>query len=253
MEVHHHSHAPKKFKEYITEFIMLFAAVTLGFFAENIREHIVEKEREAKFIEIVHEDINNDIASLHHIIGSYEQRLKREDTLINLLSYPDTKRLSDLYYYARINSIREFFIHSKNGFQQLKNAGGMRMIEDMEVIKKIQAYENSIEKLEELQVLTEQLLMNYREQMAKLFSGVVFRSMLYKPEAKIVYDKFKRPDNNPALLSNNAIELNQLLVKSLYVNNNTNGILVSSKDLLKQAVELETLLSKKYNIHSENK
>ncbi len=248
MEVHHHSHHPKKFKEYITEFVMLFAAVTLGFFAENIREHIVEKEREAKFIEIVHEDIVNDIASLQHIIDSYEHRLKREDTLINLLSSPDPNRSNDLYYYARINSIREFFTHSKNGFQQLKNAGGMRMIEDMEVIKKIQSYENSIEKIEELQVLTEQLLMNYREQMAKLFSGVVFRAMLYKPEAKIVYDKFKRPENNPALLSNNPIELNQLLVKSLYVNNNTNGILVGSKDLLKQAIELESLLSKRYSI-----
>ena len=30
MEVHHHSHHPKKWKEYVTEFIMLFAAVTLG-------------------------------------------------------------------------------------------------------------------------------------------------------------------------------------------------------------------------------
>ena len=46
MEVHHHSHHPKKWKEYVTEFIMLFAAVTLGFFAENYREHQLEKNRE---------------------------------------------------------------------------------------------------------------------------------------------------------------------------------------------------------------
>jgi hypothetical protein len=45
MEVHHHGHHPKKWKEYITEFIMLFAAVTLGFFAENIREHQVVNHR----------------------------------------------------------------------------------------------------------------------------------------------------------------------------------------------------------------
>ena len=42
MEVHHHSHKPKNWKEYITEFIMLFTAVTLGFFAENLRERISE-------------------------------------------------------------------------------------------------------------------------------------------------------------------------------------------------------------------
>ena len=45
MEVHHHSHKPKNWKEYITEFIMLFAAVTLGFFAENVREHQIVIER----------------------------------------------------------------------------------------------------------------------------------------------------------------------------------------------------------------
>jgi hypothetical protein len=67
MEVHHHSHHPKKWKEYITEFLMLFLAVTLGFFAENLREHYVEKEREEKFIQIVHEDLINDINSLNNI------------------------------------------------------------------------------------------------------------------------------------------------------------------------------------------
>ncbi len=37
MEVHHPHHPvyTKKWSEYIIEFVMLFAAVTLGFFAEN--------------------------------------------------------------------------------------------------------------------------------------------------------------------------------------------------------------------------
>src|SRR5215471_5281072 len=45
MEVHHHPHVEKKrFKEYFLEFLMIFLAVTLGFFAENIREHFAEKK-----------------------------------------------------------------------------------------------------------------------------------------------------------------------------------------------------------------
>lgn len=41
MEVHHPHHPThkKKWSEYIIEFVMLFTAVTLGFIAENIREH----------------------------------------------------------------------------------------------------------------------------------------------------------------------------------------------------------------------
>jgi len=35
MEFHHPHLAKKNFKEYLFEFIMIFLAVTLGFFAEN--------------------------------------------------------------------------------------------------------------------------------------------------------------------------------------------------------------------------
>ena len=45
MEVHHHSHHPKKWKEYLTEFLMLFLAVSMGFIAENVREKHTESER----------------------------------------------------------------------------------------------------------------------------------------------------------------------------------------------------------------
>ena len=153
MEVHHHSHHPKKWREYITEFLMLFLAVTLGFFAENLREHYIEKEREEKFIQIVHEDLVNDITSLTKIDSLYKIRIIKEDSLINILSDINIDNTNDLYYLARINSVRNFFHHSKNGFQQLKNAGGLRLISDIDIIKKIQAYENSVDEIEELQHL----------------------------------------------------------------------------------------------------
>ena len=42
MEVHHHPHVEKKnFKEYFFEFVMIFLAVTMGFFAESLREHLI--------------------------------------------------------------------------------------------------------------------------------------------------------------------------------------------------------------------
>ena len=43
MEVHQHPKIEQKnFKEYFLEFIMIFLAVTMGFIAENIREHFSE-------------------------------------------------------------------------------------------------------------------------------------------------------------------------------------------------------------------
>ena len=51
MEVHHHPHVKiQNFKEYFLEFLMIFLAVTMGFFAENVREYISNKEKENKYI-----------------------------------------------------------------------------------------------------------------------------------------------------------------------------------------------------------
>jgi hypothetical protein len=51
MEVHHHAnHGDKKnWKSYFWEFLMLFLAVTLGFFVENQREHYIEHVRAKDF------------------------------------------------------------------------------------------------------------------------------------------------------------------------------------------------------------
>jgi hypothetical protein len=248
MEVHHHSHHPKKWKEYITEFLMLFLAVTLGFFAENLREHYVEKEREEKFIQIVHEDLLNDINSLHKIDSLYIIRIAKEDSLINFLSNPDFNKTNDLYYLARVNSVRNFFHHSTNGFQQLKNAGGLRLIEDIDIIKRIQAYENSVDEIDELQKLTEDLLMNYREKMATMFRGDIFKQMYTNPKG-VQSDKFSRPTTNPNLMSTNKADINELLIKALYVHNNTINILEKSRKINLEAKELDKLLINQYHLN----
>jgi hypothetical protein len=45
MEVHHHPHVEKKsFKEYLLEGLMIFVAVTMGFFAETILINALKKD-----------------------------------------------------------------------------------------------------------------------------------------------------------------------------------------------------------------
>src|SRR6187401_54015 len=51
MEVHHHSQTPrKKWAHYFWEFFMLFFAVFCGMLAEYKLEHIIEHQREKKYI-----------------------------------------------------------------------------------------------------------------------------------------------------------------------------------------------------------
>ena len=63
MEVHHHPdlhHKKKNFKEYFLEFLMIFLAVTTGFFAESIREHLVEKATEKDYMKKIVGDLKYD-------------------------------------------------------------------------------------------------------------------------------------------------------------------------------------------------
>ena len=70
MEVHNHPHVEKKnFKEYFSEFLMIFLAVTLGFFAENIREHFVNREKEKNYMEGILQDLEKGTAAISYDIG----------------------------------------------------------------------------------------------------------------------------------------------------------------------------------------
>src|SRR5580704_13351521 len=80
MEVHHHPNVEKKnFKEYFLEFIMIFLAVTMGFFAENIREYFSDSQKEKQYIQSLYEDLKADTTRISFLI-------KYDDEKINVLN-----------------------------------------------------------------------------------------------------------------------------------------------------------------------
>ena len=74
MEVHHPHHPThkKKWSEYIIEFLMLFAAVTLGFFAENVREHQIVEHKTHQNLQSVVLDLKKDSVLLQERILEYK-------------------------------------------------------------------------------------------------------------------------------------------------------------------------------------
>ena len=84
MEVHHHTHHPKKWKEYFWEFFMLFLAVFCGFLAELQLEHYIESQREKKYITHLMQDLSKDSANLHKYSIDVQRRIERIDTLLQL-------------------------------------------------------------------------------------------------------------------------------------------------------------------------
>ena len=94
MEVHAHTHTPrKKWTHYFWEFLMLFLAVTLGFLVENQREHYIEHQREKQFVKSLFNDIKSDTANIAKIIIA---RFTKERMLDSLSFMMNSARPGDL-------------------------------------------------------------------------------------------------------------------------------------------------------------
>src|ERR1044071_6512436 len=106
MEVHHHSHTDrKKWHHYFWEFLMLFLAVTLGFFVENQREHFVEKKREKEYIHSMMDDLKLDTSGFRDDNAVRETAIKMYDSVILLLNKRNRSPVDQqrLYYLARMS------------------------------------------------------------------------------------------------------------------------------------------------------
>ena len=143
MEVHHHQHVEKKgFKEYFLEFVMIFLAVTLGFFAESLREHINDNEKREQYIQSLVEDLQSDTARMNDIIQFDEAKItglnsmyQCYDTVTSNLN--ETSCMGLLIKYTKVN--RPFLINDRT-VSQLANAGGFRLLKK-EDADSILAYE----------------------------------------------------------------------------------------------------------------
>jgi len=103
MEVHHHPdlhHKPKKWKEYFLEFLMIFLAVTLGFFAESFRESLSDRNKEKEYIESLVADLKNDQQILSNHILHVKTGISMMDSMITVLSNPSqiAGKTGELYY-----------------------------------------------------------------------------------------------------------------------------------------------------------
>ncbi|MFI5162955.1 MAG: hypothetical protein ACHQHN_16860 [Sphingobacteriales bacterium] len=164
MEVHHHpqlEHKAKPWKEYLLEGLMIFLAVTMGFFAESLREHIADSEKENQYIESMIADAKTDTANIHACIRHNEVRIKHLDTLADLCSHYSVSGNADplIYKAFRYSIIQpDFVIPTQRTLTQLMNSGGMRLVRKRIAVDSIILYDDAAKKLENQQVYYERYL-----------------------------------------------------------------------------------------------
>ena len=146
MEVHHHPHVPthsKPWKEYLLEGLMIFIAVTLGYGAENIREHYVETKKAIISAGNLYVDVLEDSVR-------YEQTLQKrylQDSCYEIIKdiYKKEKTIQDtpIFYLSYITIWKRYLpMMNTIALDEVKNSGTLKFIEDDKLKVAIQKYAN---------------------------------------------------------------------------------------------------------------
>lgn len=247
MEVHHHSHTPrKKWHHYFFEFLMLFLAVTLGFLVENQREHFIENKREKEYIRSMIEDLRLDTAGLSDDNNTRKEAVIMYDSVITLLNKKNRTQFEQqrIYYLIRMGLRSSPFPKlNDRTYEQMKSSGNLRLIHDKEIADKITKYYFNTK---EFSINSDQTLLRLQsliEYQGKVFDGAVFQEMTNTKSFEI-----NQPTGNPALITEDKKILNELSVRIHYVL----SILLYSRNFItglqNEASQLIGSLKKEYEL-----
>ena len=244
MEVHAHTHTPrKKWTHYFWEFFMLFLAVFCGFLAENQRENFVEHHREKQYMISLVEDLEADTVELKKGLTAADSTNHYTDSVLMFLS---TNKISDHLPYKfsflmRLAGQRLTLINTDRTSSQLKNSGAMRLIRNKHVVDAILHYWNQIEKTN----ITLERYLIYRNQgrdlSLKLFTWPeVYRRGLQMKEDSI--HQLKVIDADPKKWDEmiNIIGASGLIISGGHISN--------LKKQLQMASDLIELIKKEYHL-----
>ena len=143
MEVHHHSHKPKNWKDYISEFFMLFFAVFAGFLAESYLEYRTERHKEHDYLVSLVADLKIDSADISQKAVNIENVFLAGNRLVDLLYDDNWEALhADSIYLlsVKLYSTEILLQYADGTIDQLKNAGGFRLIKNNLIAEKIKDY-----------------------------------------------------------------------------------------------------------------
>jgi len=246
MEVHAHTHTPrKKWTHYFWEFLMLFLAVTLGFFVENQREHYIENQREKKYIQSFYEDLTADQYDLQSNINFLRTQMQEADSLEILMRNIKTKQPANrIYMYLRgiIRSTQGILFPNDRTIVQLRNAGGMRLIKNKSVSDSMVGYYREIGII---QFLTQDGLTNktaLREKSIPLlnaedYAKVVDSTSTIIDPAETIYLRKSDPD----IINSCLIEVNR--IKAL-----NNALAIRIRRLKERAGRIKDFIRQEYHL-----
>ena len=251
MEVHAHTHTErKKFTHYLWEFLMLFLAVFCGFLAENQREHIVEHQREKKYMLSLMEDLKADTAFINNeIIDKWQKAMGLDSLIRNLYSKDVFSKQVEMYRQFRsYNPILTPLFNDQTIFQ-LRSSGNMRLIRNDSVITLISKYWNRKNTLIKIAERVEQRIDFGSTYNVKIFNRKYTEREYQDPSFEgIDVDSSRNIDPNARLMTSDIKEIEEYANIMFKVSVSIKIYIKGLKQMKEDAVKLLDYVKKEYHL-----
>lgn len=252
MEVHHHpnlNHISKPWKEHFLEFLMIFLAVTLGFFAENLREHYLENKKAKEYAYSLYDDLKVDTASIQRTYDEKKWILSKFDSVQIILTSNDISKNNEfIYYVERYIVFNDVFTTQDVTYQQLRSSGNFRYIKNIALYKNIGNYYNLYSRYQSYDGQFGPIDKNELSEMeSKIFNAKDLAS-LDNYDVHSFYDIALPSKRKLEPIKTDEQSLNLLYIKIANVKYRTNGSKIILGWLKSNATELMKELKKEYNL-----
>ena len=244
MEVHAHSHTERrKWTHYLWEFLMLFLAVFCGFLAENQREHMIENQREKKYIRSLYEDLKRDSIALANAIDYRSGLSESARYLITGLDNAATIKYTDsIYNHAYHLTANPRFEYSNATIEQLRNSGLLRLIRKKGVADSIVAYDIVVQRYFTRQEAEKEIRPEYRKAIVEVLDAK-FQLLFEKMDEKEDY----QPINLP-FLSTSPEKLNRIKGNAAQLLNLNNITIYTLERIMIRRNKLVEQLRREYHL-----
>lgn len=144
--------APPKEREsirkYRIEFALVFAAIVLGFFAENMREYYSDRDKEHEFAQLLLEDLRTDSVNIARTMDNLNYNISVHDSILAMLKKETYDQRSLLIQLRQAGSYG-FLLPANTTIEQLKGSGSAPYFTDKRFVSSVLKYYRTMGNVED--------------------------------------------------------------------------------------------------------
>lgn len=235
-----------EFRSIIFEFMLIFFAVFLGFWADRWREKLFEREREKQFMVAMYKDLQSDTMDFTLNIKKSNEVIANMQKVIFLMNSPARfDSALSIYYYSRSITLHSpDYEPNQRTYEQMKYSGELRLINDRSVADSVTGYYSSLVWILLQNTYIHDRLGDYMGGAENIFDGNAFLLILdNKPDSEVVK---ALPLNK--YLTTDKLAFNKFFIRTQYFSGACKVTIPAATQALNKCKNLLKLLREKYHI-----